>query len=107
VTADAAGAVFAALADPHRRYLVERLAGGGGSTATEPARELPVTRQAVAKHLVALGSAGLVAASRAGRETRYQLTPRPLGEAMGWLARVGAEWDGRLEALGEHLAAGP
>ena len=73
------------------------------NTATEIAGRLPVTRQAVAKHLVALDQAGLVTAERAGREVRYRLTPRPMTEAMSWMADVGAEWDVRLERLRRHL----
>ena len=94
--------VFAALADPSRRHLLETLARHE-ATATELAADLPVTRQAVAKHLAALREAGLVDARRAGRETRYRLTPGPLGEALGWIADVGDAWDARLAALGQHL----
>jgi DNA-binding transcriptional ArsR family regulator len=103
VGADASGAVFAALADPTRRGLVSRLAARESATPTELAAELPVTRQAVAKHLAALSAAGLVASTRDGRETRYRLTPGPLADAMGWMADVGAAWDERLEALRRHL----
>jgi DNA-binding transcriptional ArsR family regulator len=95
--------VFSALADPSRRYVLETLATRGSATATELAADLPVTRQAVVKHLGQLSSAGLVAASRSGREKRYRLTPAPLGDAVGWIERVGAQWDDRLAALGEHL----
>jgi DNA-binding transcriptional ArsR family regulator len=93
--------VFAALADPSRRFIVEALAERGDATATELAAELPVTRQAVAKHLGALADAGLVDAARAGRETRYRLTPGPLVDAAAWMSRVGSEWDDRLAALAE------
>lgn len=99
------GPVFLALADPHRRYVVETLAERGDATATELAAELPVTRQAVAKHLVALRDAGLVEATRAGREMRYRLTPRPLDDAASWIERVGAQWDARLAALRRHVGA--
>lgn len=101
-----AGPVFSALADANRRYLVAALAARETATATELAAELPVTRQAVAKHLNALGTAGLVTASRSGRETRYALTPGPLAEAVSWLETVGARWDERLEALRESLTRG-
>jgi DNA-binding transcriptional ArsR family regulator len=100
---DAAGPVFAALADPSRRTVVELLASRGSATATELARELPVSRQAVAKHLAALDAAGLVSRTREGREARYRLTPRPLADAADWMARVGAEWDERLEELARQL----
>jgi len=94
--------VFAALADPSRRHLLETLARRE-ATATELAADLPVTRQAVAKHLAALREAGLVDARRSGRETRYRLTPGPLEEALGWIADVGGAWDARLTALRRHL----
>ena len=95
----AAGAVFAALADPTRRHLVAKLAEHGGATATGLAAELPISRQAVAKHLAALGGAGLVEGRRRGRETLYELRPQRLDEAAEWIAAVGAEWDDRLERL--------
>ena len=89
---DGVGAVFAALADPSRRTIVERLAASGRATSTELAGELPMTRQAVAKHLATLSDAGLVEGERLGRETRYRLT------------EAGAEWDDRLDALRQNLA---
>jgi DNA-binding transcriptional ArsR family regulator len=103
---DQTGRVFDALADPNRRYVLETLAERETATATELAAELPVTRQAVAKHLAALNEAGLVESRREGRETRYELTPGPLGAAMDWMASVGAEWDTRLAALRQHLSGG-
>jgi DNA-binding transcriptional ArsR family regulator len=100
------GAVFAALADPTRRRVVQSLAGGTTVTASALARDLPITRQAVAKHLAALDHAGLVACERRGREAHYRLTPEPLTEAAGWMAALGGQWDDRLEALRTHLARG-
>src|SRR5947207_2224942 len=73
---------------------------------TELAGELPVTRQAVSKHLAMLGQAGLVESSRSGRETRYRLTPQPLTEALAWMERIGDRWDERLARLRDHLAPG-
>ncbi len=105
MTADRSGPVFSALADPSRRRLLRTLATRESATATELAAELPVTRQAVAKHLAALSEAGLVAGTRRGRETRYELTPEPLAEAMSWMTEVGAHWDERLAALGRHLGS--
>jgi DNA-binding transcriptional ArsR family regulator len=98
--------VFDALADPNRRYVLEALAQRDTATATELAAEMPVTRQAVAKHLAALNEAGLVESRREGRETRYELTPGPLGAAMDWMAGVGAQWDSRLGRLNKHLTGG-
>ncbi len=106
VTDDPTGRVFDALSDPNRRYVVEALAQRPTATATELAAELPVTRQAVSKHLAALGQAGLVEGRREGRETRYRLTPGPLGDAMDWMADVGASWDARLMQLHRHLTGG-
>ena len=103
---DPTGPVFNALADPNRRYVVEALAQRGTATATELAAELNVSRQAVAKHFAALSDAGLVEGRRQGRETRYELTPEPLGAALDWMADVGVAWDRRLTALHQHLTGG-
>jgi DNA-binding transcriptional ArsR family regulator len=97
-------AIFDALGDPSRRSLVRAIAARGDATATELAAELPVTRQAVAKQLTALADAGLLQATRSGRETRYAVTPEPLGDAMAWMVDVGARWDDRLGRLGASLA---
>jgi len=96
-------AIFSALADPTRRAVIRALSDSGPVTATQLAAELPVTRQAVAKHLEALVEAGLAQGERSGREMRYRLTPAPLTEAMAWMVGVGGEWDVRLEALRRHL----
>lgn len=101
---DTAGPVFTALADPTRRHLVAHLAERGAATATELSAGLPITRQAVTKHLVLLGDAGLVSATREGREVRYRLSTPPLDDAMAWMAAVGARWDERLAALQRHVA---
>jgi ArsR family transcriptional regulator, cadmium/lead-responsive transcriptional repressor len=100
----ASDAVFAALADPTRRRMIETLAIRGTATATGLAAELPITRQAVAKHLAALKRARLVRATRAGRETRYNLDAAPLAGVSEWVELVGAEWDERLERLRRTLA---
>ena len=94
----AVDAVFAALADPTRRAVIGRLAEEPAS-ASALAGELPVTRQAVAKHLGVLADAGLVDGRRAGRETRYTPTPAPMGEAISWMTEIGGRWDERLAAL--------
>ncbi|HZS24123.1 MAG TPA: helix-turn-helix transcriptional regulator [Gaiellaceae bacterium] len=98
------GRIFDALGDPSRRSLVEAVAARGDATATELAADLPVTRQAVAKQLAALADAGLLSVTRAGRETRYAVTPEPLADAVAWIVDVGAEWDERLARLGRSLA---
>jgi len=99
-----ADAVFLALADPMRRAVIDRLAQEPLS-ASALAGELPVSRQAVAKHLAALDRAGLVSTRRAGREIRYSLEPAPLGEAVAWMASVGAQWDDRLVRLARRARA--
>jgi DNA-binding transcriptional ArsR family regulator len=104
---DPVGATFAALADPTRRHVIGVLSGGQEASITELARELPISRQAVAKHLAALAEAGLVESTRQGRETRYRLTPGPLTDAGAWLDRVGAEWDSRLGRLRRHADTRP
>jgi DNA-binding transcriptional ArsR family regulator len=71
----------------------------GPVTATELATVLPITRQAVAKHLGVLRDAGLVEPERVGRETLFQATPAPLTEAAQWLNATGAAWDQRLDRL--------
>ena len=91
--------MFAALADPTRRSIVELLSARGAQTPTELAQRLPITRQGVAKHLDLLEDAGLVEWSRNGRESHYRLTPEPFEAAALWMASVGAEWDRRLDSL--------
>jgi ArsR family transcriptional regulator, cadmium/lead-responsive transcriptional repressor len=99
-------AVFAALADPTRRGIYRALAGGGGDTASDLARQLPISRQAVSKHLAALADAGLVSARREGRQTRYRPTLEPLEDVAAWMADVGALWDARLAALARMVERG-
>jgi DNA-binding transcriptional ArsR family regulator len=95
--------VFTALGDPIRRRALERLSRGGTVTASALAAKLPISRQAVAKHLSALQEADLVTSDRVGRETRYTLRPEPLDDAARWIQTVSAEWDDRLEALRRSL----
>ena len=102
---DRADAVFAALADPTRREVIRALSLRGPSTATGLAASLPVTRQAVTKHLGTLADAGLVTATRRGRERLYRISPQPLTVAVSWMADLGARWDERLAALRDHVAA--
>jgi DNA-binding transcriptional ArsR family regulator len=95
--------VFAALADPTRRWMVERLARGGIATPTELAAERPITRQAVSRHLGVLAEGGLVTARRSGREHQYQLAVATLRGVTAWIGSIEAEWDERLAALGKLL----
>ena len=92
-------AVFHALADPTRRHLVEVLAVQPGATATCLASSLPISRQAVARHLKLLADAGLVSRRRRGREALFELDTEPLGAAVAWIGAVGTEWDDNLAAL--------
>ena len=100
---DPLGQVFSALADGSRRHVLGYIAEHGTATATELTGELPMTRQAVSKHLATLADAGLVSSAREGREVRYRLTPSPMNDTMSWMTTVGAEWDERLDALQRHL----
>jgi len=103
---DRAGAVFGALSDPTRRALLAAIAAHPATTATELATQLPISRQAVLKHLNALAEAGLLDRTRSGREVRYRFTPAPLSDAVDWMTAVGAEWDERLAVLRKQLGAG-
>jgi len=98
------GDVFAALADPTRREVLSMVAQGLAQTATELAASLPVTRQAVSKHLAILEGAQLVDCERSGRTARFHATPAPLSDAMAWMAQVGGEWDARLVRLAAAAA---
>lgn len=91
--------LFAALGDPTRRAIFERLNSDGPASASRLAAELPVTRQAIAKHLDTLGEAGLVRRARVGREVRYSAEPAALSDVTSWLETVGGKWDARLERL--------
>ena len=102
---DPAGPVFEALADPVRRRLLSQLSASP-ATATELAAGLPISRQAVTKHLSSLSEAGLLERERSGRIVRYRVTPDALGEAVEWIARVGDGWDARLDKLAATLRRG-
>jgi len=99
--------VFAALADPSRRAILAALAAAGPATATDLAARLPITRQAIAKHLALLTEAGLVAAEPGERRrVRYRLDSAPMKVAQQFLAILARDWDGPLAALQDHLTAG-
>jgi DNA-binding transcriptional ArsR family regulator len=96
-------AVFAAVADPTRRLLLERLRARGPASIADLGEGLPISRQAVTKHLDLLRAAGLVHVRRAGRERLHELDATPLREVDAWLQPYAAAWDRRLEALRRHL----
>ncbi|MEU7984689.1 metalloregulator ArsR/SmtB family transcription factor [Streptosporangium canum] len=99
-------AVFAALTDPTRRALLEELGRAGPATVTDLARRLPISRQAIAKHLGQLAEAGLISVGEpVGRRHPYRLEPAAIRTAQLWLARLASRWDDRLAALEGALEA--
>jgi DNA-binding transcriptional ArsR family regulator len=91
--------IFDALGDPTRRKLVEHLGAAGPESASALARVLPVSRQAIVKHLAQLEDAGLVSRSRRGRSVEFHLVTARLDEVTRWTAQVGEEWSQRLSRL--------
>lgn len=91
--------LWSAVGDPTRRRMLDLLLTEGAGTATSLSEHLPVTRQAVAKHLVVLDRVGLVHVSPAGRERRYRVDETQLARAVAQLADVGAAWDARLRRI--------
>ncbi|MFE3247572.1 ArsR/SmtB family transcription factor [Streptomyces sp. NPDC059209] len=98
--------VLVALADPTRRQLLELLAAQGEVTATTLAAQLPVSRQAVVKHLAVLDAAGLVSGGRVGREVRYAVRPAALDATARWMAALAVDWDRRLANIKRVAEAG-
>jgi DNA-binding transcriptional ArsR family regulator len=100
--------VFVALADPSRRAILAALAAAGPATATDLASRLPITRQAIAKHLALLAEAGLVTPEPGERRrVRYRLQSAPMQVAQQFLAALARDWDGPLSALKDHLDGSP
>jgi DNA-binding transcriptional ArsR family regulator len=99
--------VLAALADPTRRQLLESLSARRVGSASSLARELPVSRQAVAKHLTILQEAGLVTGRRAGREIVFEVDPSGLRAAASWMTAMAEAWDSRLQRLKQAAEAEP
>ena len=97
--------LFGALADPTRRGLLERLIHEGPRTATQLAAGSAVSRQAIVKHLQALGAVDLVVAERCGREVRYRATTEPLATVVDWLRGASAAWDRRAERLRQRVTS--
>lgn len=95
--------LWSAIGDPTRRRILDVLLAAGAGTATTLSDELPITRQAVTKHLQVLDRAGLVHAAVAGRQRRYRVDSAQLARAAAQLVEVGASWDGRLQRI-KHIA---
>jgi DNA-binding transcriptional ArsR family regulator len=101
---DEIGRVFAALADPTRRRMLDALLRDGVTSVPALTASLPITRQAVAKHLSALGDAGLIErAAVSGREVRYRLRAGALANATAWMRDAESAWDERLARLKEAV----
>lgn len=102
----AVDSVLVALADPTRRELLDLLAARGEATATVLAAGLPVSRQAVVKHLAVLDAAGLVSGGRVGREVRYAVRPAALNATARWMVALAVDWDRRLATI-KRVAEAP
>lgn len=100
----AINAVLDALADPMRRTMLD-LVANGNATATTLAGQLPISRQAVAKHLAVLESAGLIVSARKGREVHHHLAPGPLNATSRWMQETARDWDRRLHHI-KNVAEG-
>lgn len=95
--------VFAALSDPTRRHILERLRRNGSLSVSQLAEPLAMSRQAATKHLDLLADSGLVRVSWEGRRRMHALDPEPLEHVQDWLAPFHAEWEARLERLRRHV----
>ena len=91
--------LWSAVGDPTRRRMLDLLLSEGAGTATSLSEHLPVTRQAVTKHLMVLDRVGLVHATAAGREKQFRVDQRQLERAVVQLTEVGATWDRRLQRI--------
>ena len=105
MTVDVDDELWSAIGDPTRRRMLDLLLADGEGTATSLSEQLPVTRQAVAKHLGVLDRAGLVHATPAGREMRYRVDDGQFARAVAQLAAVGTAWDARLRRI-KRIAEG-
>ena len=105
MTATVDDQLWSAIGDPTRRRMLDLLLATGAGTATSLSEQLPVTRQAVAKHLGVLDRAGLVQAMPAGRQKRYQVDQAQLERAVAQLNAVGNTWDARLRRIKEIAEA--
>ncbi len=91
--------LWSAIGDPTRRRMLDLLLNDSGGTATTLSEELPVTRQAIAKHLGVLSRVGLVRSAPSGRERRYEVDQDRLARASAQLVSVGSTWDARLNRI--------
>jgi DNA-binding transcriptional ArsR family regulator len=91
--------LWSAMGDPTRRRMIDLLLADGGGTATTLSERLPVTRQAVAKHLGVLDRVGLVHGTPSGRERRYEVDEALLARAAAELSAVGSAWNNRLQRI--------
>lgn len=96
-------AVFAALGEPTRMGLLDRLGDGAPRSISTLARDLPISRQALTKHLRVLEGAGLASAARDGRETLYRIDPAGLLAAEAWIATVSGQWDDAIDRVKRHV----
>jgi DNA-binding transcriptional ArsR family regulator len=97
---------YAALAEPHRRQILDLLRGGE-RPAGELVNRLDLSQPGVSKHLKVLREAGLVGVRAAGKQRLYALRPEPLAEVYQWLEPYRALWSNRLDVLERHLKENP
>jgi DNA-binding transcriptional ArsR family regulator len=105
MTSDTDDALWAAIAEPSRRRVIDLLVRGGEATASTLAGEVPFTRQAVIKHLAVLEDARLVTRRRTGREVRFRIDPERLDDATRVMAQLARDWDRRLNRIKELAEA--
>jgi DNA-binding transcriptional ArsR family regulator len=109
MTAQTDDELWSAIADPSRRRVLDLLVSNGEVSASWLAGRVPLSRQAVSKHLVVLERAGLVSRRKQGREVRYQVQAGRLDQAARAMAELAAQWDRRLgtiKRLAENCARG-
>lgn len=95
--------LFAALGEPTRLGIVDRLRDGSEQSIAAMASDLPISRQALTKHLKVLEAAGIANSRHLGRETVYRIDPAGLVAAERWIANVSAQWDGAVDRLKKHV----
>jgi len=103
MASDPLSITFAALADPTRRAILARLAGGDEATVNELAEPFAMSLQAVSKHLKVLEAAGLISRGSNAQYRPCRLDPEPLDNAVEWIDRHRTMWQGRFDLLGDHL----